>query len=295
MPGFATVKDVRLGRRGDDRSEDVGCFITLALDTKSAGRHTGNVKARLGDVEASVPVVASVAARERGRPKVLVVSNGFGSYSSRADYYRPWFELVREASLDVSYMEGHSVPVATAPPVTGNLSPPPEELARYDVILLADGGVADLNVNTSMVMTQLASSGKRVILTASPAIGDTVLHANRILEPLGMHMVDRDLESPEPGYPRIETTSFGADQLLKGVTKLTTFRPAPIQIQDPQKAKILAYLPGSRDGFVAVSRQGKGELVAIGLVGLSAWLGEGGRGADNARLLKNLLTTKVGQ
>ena len=144
-------------------------------------------------------------------------------------------------------------------------------------------------------MTQLANSGKRVIVTASPALGETVLHANRILEPLGMHMVDWDVEGPEPGYPQIETAKLEADELLEGVTKLTTFRPAPIQIRDPEKSKILAYLPGSRDGFVAVSRQGKGEMVAIGLVDLPTWIGEHGRGADNARLLKNLLTTKVGR
>ncbi len=57
VPGFVTVKDVRLIRRGDDRHGDVDCLVTLALDTKSAGMRTGNVKARLGDQEASVPVV----------------------------------------------------------------------------------------------------------------------------------------------------------------------------------------------------------------------------------------------
>ncbi len=194
-------------------------------------------------------------------------------------------------------MESQSVPVGTTPPVPGSLSPLPEELTRYDVILLADGGVVDLNVNASQMMTQLASSGKRVIVTASPALGETVPHANRMLEPLGMHMGDRDIENPDPeaGYPQIETARLEPDELLEGVTKLTTFRPAPIQIEDPEKAKILAYLPGSRDGFVAVSRQGNGEMVAIGLVDLPSWIGESGRGADNVRLIKNLLTTKVGR
>jgi RNA polymerase sigma factor (sigma-70 family) len=294
VPGFVTVKEARLIRRGDDRPGDVGCFVTLALDTKSAGTRTGHIKARLGDQEAGVPVVASVAAREAGLTKVLVISTGFGD-SNRADYYLPWFDLVREAKLDVSYMESQSVPIGTGPPVTGNSSPLPEELARYDVILLADGGVLDFDVNRSLMMAQFADSGKRVILTASPALGETVLHANRILAPMGMHMVDQDVEGPEPGYPRIETSKFEDDALLEGVTKLTTFRPAPIQIRDPEKAKILAHIPGSRDGFVAVSRQGKGEMVAIGLVGLPAWIDEHGRGANNARLLKNLLTTKVGR
>ena len=212
------------------------CFVTLALDTKSAGRRTGNVKARVGDQEASVPVVASVAAREPGRTKVLVISGGFGTYSDRPDYYQPWFDLVREAKLDVSYMDSQSVPVGR-PPVPGDGWALPEELSRYDVILLADGGVVDLNVNTSQLLTQLASSGKRVIVTASPAMGDTVLQANRILAPLGMHMDDLDFESPEPGYPRIETAKLEADELLQGVTKLTALRPAPIQIRRPGKGE----------------------------------------------------------
>ena len=295
VPGFVTVKDVRLARRGDDRPGDVSWSSPSRWTRESAGKRTGNVKARLGDQEASVPVVASVAAREAGRTRVLVISSRFGSYADRADYYRPWLDLVRDAKLDVSYMESGNVPHGNGPPVTGNLPPLPEELTRYDVILLADGGVVDLDVNTSAMIAQFASSGKRVILTASPALGEAVLHANRILDPLGMQMVDRDLEGPEPGYPRIETAKLEADELLEGVTKLTTFRPAPIQIRDPQKAKMLAYFPGSRDGFLAVSRQGKGEVVAIGLVGLPAWLGQHGGGADNARLLKNLLTTKVGR
>ncbi len=63
---------------------------------------------------------------------------------------------------------------------------------------------------------------------------------------------------------------------------------------DIRRVKILAYFPGSREGFVAVSRHGKGGVVAIGLVGL-AGLGEHGQCVDNARLRKTLLTTKVGR
>jgi Sigma-70, region 4 len=292
VPRFATVKGVRAHRRNGDQRAGVACLVTLALDTKLAGSLAGDLKTRLGDREASVPIAASVAGREVGRPKVLVISSGFGGYSDRPDYYQPWFDLARDAGLDVSYMESHSVPVQSRP---GEVA---EELTRYDVILLADGGLADLNANSSHMLVQLAESGKRVILTASPAAGDSVLHANRILDPLGMHMDEKDLDIPDvpgQGIPTTEAARLGSDELLNGVRSLSTFRPAPIQIRDPAKAKILAYFPGSRQGFVAVARPGKGEIVAVGMVGLPDWIGERARSTDNARFLKNLLTTKVGR
>jgi hypothetical protein len=108
-------------------------------------------------------------------------------------------------------------------------------------------------------------------------------------------MDDAQREGPTRGHSLIDTTELEADKLMDGVTRLTTFRPASIQIRDPKKAKILAHFPGTREGFVAVSRQGKGETVAIGLVGLERWIGGNGLRADNARFLKNLLTTKVGR
>jgi RNA polymerase sigma factor (sigma-70 family) len=295
VPGFANVKNVRLFKRAGDQQGDVGCIVGLALNTKLAGRRTGDIIARLGDQEASVPVVASVVAPEAGQTRVLVISCGFFSSSHRADDNRPWFDLVREAKLDVSYMESLSVPHQSGPPVGGDRLPLPHELAQFEVILLADGGSVFLDSGTSRMIVQLADSGKRVILMASPGITETILQANRILDPLGMQMVDQEIEGPEPGHFRIESANLEADRLMVGVTKLTTFRPARIKISDPKKAKMLAYFPGSRDGFVAVSRHGKGEVVAIGLVNLERWISETGQGVDNARLLKNLLTMKVGQ
>jgi RNA polymerase sigma factor (sigma-70 family) len=296
VPDFVTVAHFRLFRRGKDQPGQVSCAATLTLDTRSVGKRMGNVKARLGNQEVSVPVVASVSPREAGRTKVLVISSGFGSASHRADYYRPWFDLVREAKLDISYMESLGFPeYREGPPGPDGLLSLPEELTRYDVILVADGGIVDLTLNKSLMLMQFADAGRRVILTASPAMGESVLHANRILDSLGMHMVDHEVEfGTEPGYPKIEAAKFEADELLNGVKKLTTFRPAAIQIRNPKTAKILAYLPGSQDGFVAVSREGKGELVAIGMVLLPAWIGERGQGTDNARFLRNLLTTRVG-
>ena len=174
-------------------------------------------------------------------------------------------------------------------PGPDGLFPIPQELARYDVILVADGGIVHVNNNTALLLMQLADSGKRVVITACPAMGDSVLYANRILEPLGMRMVDHDIDTGGSKKPT-EAARLEADELLDGVHKLACFRPGPIHLLDPDKAKILAYLPDSRDGFVAVSRKGNGEVVAVGLYLVASWLGEDAEGTDNARLLKNLLT-----
>jgi RNA polymerase sigma factor (sigma-70 family) len=292
VPRFATVKGVGCFRMNEINGGGVRCVVTVALDTRSAGKLAGDLKVRLGGQEASVPVAASVKPPEAGRPKVLLISHEFAAISDRADYYQPWFDLVQDAGLDVSYMDSDSVPVQLRP---GELR---EELTRYDVILLADGGVAGLGANPSHMLGQLAQSGKRVIVTASPSWEASVPHANRILEPAGMQMLDEDIDVPDvsgSGLPIIEAARLRDDALLEGIRKLSTIRPAPIRIQDSEKAKMLAYFAGSQQGFAAVARHGKGEIVAIGITFLADWIGEHGRGTDNARFLKNLLTTKVGR
>jgi RNA polymerase sigma factor (sigma-70 family) len=143
VPRFAVVRDVRCLRSDERSGGGVRCIVTIGLDTRSVGTRAGELKVRLGDREARVPVAAKVKPAEAGRPKVLIISHGFGAMGDSADYYRPWFDLARDAGLDVSYMDTDSVPV---PSGAGG---PPEELSRYDVILLDDGGVAGLGKNAS--------------------------------------------------------------------------------------------------------------------------------------------------
>jgi hypothetical protein len=228
-----------------------------------------------------------------GASKVLVISSGFGSASHQADFYRPWFKLVQEAKLDVGYMEsfgGMNFP--RGQPGPDGIFPIPEELARYDVVLVADGGIVFMNTNAALLLMQFADSGKRVVITASPGILNSVMCANRILEPLGMRMVDHEIIIDGRMKP-IEAARLATDELLEGVAKFVSSRPAPIHVLDPEKAKILAYLPDIQDGLLAVSRKGDGEVVALGLRLLSSWIGEDGVDTDNARLLKNLLARPV--
>ncbi len=296
VPQFVSVKEMHCVRHNLNDPRQMHAMVILELDTRSVGKRAGTIKAQLGDQEVSVPVVATVVAQEPGRTKVLVVSSGFGS-RLQADSYRPWFDFVRQANLDVSYMESRCFPrVSRGPRGPNGLPAPPAELARQDVILLADGGTVFLTINSSLMLMQCADAGKRVIVTASPAMVDSVLHANRILDSSGMVMIEHDVPTPSDAPRRtiapIEAGKLEHDELLEGVKTLSRLRPAPIRIRDPEKARILAYLPDSQDGLVAVSRQGKGEVVAVGGVGLAEWVGEYGEGTDNARFLRNLLTPR---
>lgn len=286
VPRFATVKDVRCLRCSGPNGTGARRIVTIGLDTRSAGTLVGELKVRLGDREARLPVLANVKPAEAGRPKVLMICHGFGADGDSADYFRPWFDLARDAGLDVSYMITDSMPVPTGP------DGPPDELSRYDVILLEAGGVG-LSEAGVYGMRQLVQSGHRVIVITSPGVVTGPLYANQILEPMGLHMDDSHLDTGTG--PAVETDRMGSDRLLEGVRKLSCIRPAMIEVKDSQKARILAYLPDNRRGLVAVARVGKVELVAIASVDLAGWLGEFGQGTDNARFLRNLLTLKVGR
>jgi hypothetical protein len=293
-PPFASVKIMRVFRRGHEQPGVVFTSVILSMQTNAVGKQKGEVKVRLGDRLAKVPFVASVVPPAEGLTKVLVVSSGFGSAEHDAEYYRPWFNLVREAKLDVGYLESlGGMDFPRGQPGQDGLFPIPRELARYDVILVADGGIVHINNNTALLLMQLADSGKRVIITACPAMGDSVLYANRIFEPLVLRMVDHDIETHGRRKPT-EAARLEVDELLTGVRKLALFRPGPIHLLDSDKAKILAYLPDSEDGFVAVSRKDKGEVVAVGLYLVASFLGDDADGTDNAVLLRNLLTKPAG-
>ncbi len=214
----------------------------------------------------------------------------------QADYYRPWFNLVREAKLDVSYIESLSFREFASGPSGANGVP--EELARFDVILLADGGIVDLSLNKSLMLSQFIESGMlmRHRHCEPGRLSESVLHANRLLEPLGLHMVDQDLDGLGPGYPGDRGSPNSSPRCASGgVKKLTTSsdRQRRSRSETRRLRRSWSISLGSQDGFVAISREGHGELVAIGVVNLPEWIGKRGQGTDNARFLKNLLTTKV--
>jgi RNA polymerase sigma factor (sigma-70 family) len=288
-PEFVTVKTLRVFRRGKEQPGVVYCAVTVSIDTSRAGKQSGDLSVRLGNQTATIPVIASVSLDERRLTKVLVISSGFLGNSFQSDYYRPWFKLVDDAKLDVSYAEslgGLRFGDMRIGPDGRQLLP--EELRRYDVILLADGGPVFLDDNAILLLERFVESGKRLVVTASPFIAHAVLHSNRILRTYGMEMAAR--EPNFGGLSPIQAEHIIDDPLTAGLKKLSTQRPGPIRITDPKKAKILATIPGTDEGFIAVSRLEKGEIVVISTSLVSSWIGDHGVGTNNAHFLWRVLS-----
>ena len=82
-PPFASVKIMRVFRRGHEQPGVVFASVILSMQTNAVGKQKGEVKVRLGEQVAKVPFVASVLPPAEGLTKVLVISNGFGSASHR--------------------------------------------------------------------------------------------------------------------------------------------------------------------------------------------------------------------
>ena len=87
------------------------------------------------------------------------------------------------------------------------------------------------------------------------------------------------------------TKNIVADPLTRGVARVQFHRPSPIVVTDATQARLLAIDPGGAGGFVAVTRwPGGGEEVVIGHSLWWVWIGESH--SDNARLLRNILSTE---
>jgi hypothetical protein len=282
-PAFVTVKSLRIWKGDADQPGVTACTVQVSVDTKAAGNRSGDLTVRLGDRVATIPVAASVVPAEPGLTKVLVVSSDFGGASTESAFYRPWFDLIDAEHLDVSYMEafgGLQYPIEEDPagkPIV------PAELARYDVILLAEGGTVLLEQTAADHLRRFVESGGRLIVTASPALVRSVPGANLVVDPFGIHMIDKEPRDSS----RIDVPIHSSDPLMRGVRTLSFFRPAPIQITLGIAARSLA------GDFVAVARRGQGEVVAVGLTLVSDWIGsERAKGSDNAQLMRNLLTKR---
>jgi len=106
-PRFVRVTETRLGTQNFGKlGTFVVCDIVISLDTANAGEFSGKIKVQVGEIEAEIPIAASVLEQEAKLSRVLIVETPFNRFStSDASIFDAWLELVKTAKLDVSYLE----------------------------------------------------------------------------------------------------------------------------------------------------------------------------------------------
>jgi hypothetical protein len=76
------------------------------------------------------------------------------------------------------------------------------------------------------------------------------------------------------------------------VRKLKFLRPSPVAVENFKSGKVLVETHADPQvGYVALANHGKGEIIVLGISLWWNWIASPQEsGADNVRLLKNLLT-----
>ncbi|MDB5353072.1 MAG: sigW 8 [Planctomycetota bacterium] len=296
-PRFLKVRGLRIRERTRGGKKVRLVEVGLAVDTSRTGEFSGKVSVEYGDQRIDLPVFAEVLPNEAKLTKVLVIMPGFGQVSD-PEYYRPWFELVKSANLDVSYLDpsNEGLPGEVTGVDQEGLPVVPEWLKRYDVVLLADGGPVYINGLPVRILQSYVRSGGRLVVGASSFMLGSVPNTNAILKRFGLEMTDEDVIRGRAAGDKnwatfmVEGKPGQEDPLMKGVNSVAIRRGTPVRVTKGGKGEILLRDPKDESqGFAAVSRDG-GEVVVLGPALLFQWLGEKEDGADNAIFLRNLLT-----
>jgi len=235
-------------------------------------------------LNAIVPVTASILEQEAGLSRALIVETPFRRHStSDASIFDPWLELVKSAKLDVHYLE-----IDRTLPLLRNL-----DLSNFDVVLLGGGALPFARERDFEKLKTFVHSGGRVIMTANHFMMGSVAKVNELVVPFGLRMTDTE-PAPKRNDPaiEIEAADIAKHDLTAGVGTLKFHRPSPVAVEDEQRGTILVAAPPYPDaGFVAVAQVDRGQVVVVGVSLWWNWISsQKESGADNARLLQNLLT-----
>ena len=281
-PPFIRVTQTRMGTQTyGNLGTFIFCDVFVSLNTTRIGEYSGKLNVHVGEKQVEIPVTASILEKDPEATRVLIVETPISRFStSDASYFEPWLKLVKSAKLDVHYLE-----VDPALPVLRNL-----ELSDFDVILLGGTGIYSARDEDFEKLTAFVEAGGRVIVTANYFFRGTVEKANQFVVPLGLKMADT--ESNVENLFELEESDIPRHKLTTGVGKLKFHRPSPVSVEDPRKGTILVETPvDPQQGFVAVTRAGKGDVVVLGASLWWNWIAsEQESGADNARLLQNLIS-----
>jgi hypothetical protein len=276
-PPFVVVKDVTK----DNMNGKACCDVTFVIDTARAGDFAGDIVVGVGKNTLLVPVRATVRADEPGLTRVLVAGIPFSKFStSDGAMFGAWTKIVDAGKLNPSYLL-----VDRGRPVLRD-----RDLSRFDVVLLGDEGMVFVTDADVKRLHTFVEAGGRVVLTADHFMRGTVDGANQVMAPYGLRMDDMEPAGVPGKTWEVTGDGLRADALTDGVRSVSFFRPSPITAQGGA-TNLAAAEPYPGQGFAAVARAGKGDVAVVGQSLWWSWItAERSKGADNARLLQNLLT-----
>jgi hypothetical protein len=155
-----------------------------------------------------------------------------------------------------------------------------------DVVLAGESSLLSLDDVQVAKLQGFVCGGGRVIVCANSFYVGTVRGANRVAEAFEVAIEDR--ESPRVTTWRADGDGIARHALTVGVEALAVVRPSPVQVTDPQRARVLvAFTDPSALPFAAVSTTPNGgEMVVIGE---SLWWNTANESPGFARFLRNLL------
>jgi hypothetical protein len=257
--------------------------VEIAIDTSAPGEVNGDVAIHFGQQTVKEPVSATVKPRRAGLLRLLVVETPFARYSTQdGRMFDAWSGLVKAAAWDVSYL-------VTTP---GKAALRDLDLAPFDTILLGDSGLYYLTPADVKRVRAFAEGGGRVVVTANAFFRGTTEKANAVLAGYGIEVQDTESRT---GQAKVSLGKDDLDpQLVKaGVATAHFFRASPVALTGGKGGRVLAKAVGvgnPEDGFAAMARAGKGEVIALGESLWWLWITpDRDPSGGNARLLRWLL------
>lgn len=284
-PGFVRVRRTATHHQEFGPGRDFICgTVEFALDTSKSGNLTGEFSVKLGNAVAKVPISATVKPARKGLTRLLIVETPFERYSTdKGEAFKSWTDLVKDASLDVSYLL-----VTSGEPVLRDL-----ELGKFDCVLLASTGLTELQPADIKRVREFAEAGGRVIISANAFFVGTVEKANEVLDGYGIQMRNKEARLGQADDVTLGKDDLDPDLVKAGVRTARFFRASPVAVTADKAGRVLVKANGvgePGDGFVASARAGKGEVVVLGESLWWNWITEKeAKETDNARLLRCLL------
>jgi hypothetical protein len=257
----------------------------IAIDTTAAGEVKGDLAIAFGQQTVKLPVSATVKPRRAGSLRLLVVQTPFEQYSTQdGRMFDAWTELVKDAGWDTSYLL-----TTSGKPVLRDC-----DLASFDCVLLGQSGLHRLTPADVKRVRAFAEAGGRVVVAANYFYRETVKHANLVLAGYGIGLQDTESGT---GQSTVSLSKDDLDSALvrAGIATPHFFRASPVKLTAGENGRVLAKAVGvgdPGDGFVAMARAGKGEVIALGESLWCFWITQKqDPSGDNARLLRWLLAS----